>query len=266
MSRRSWKLYSRKLKRTTKDQCCFRKRNGLYVWPGLPKTEDRTKRLDSLRTAQWSKLYSEVSAANLDPYRCMEYHLSLPLRPSTPSVWVGNRHHVCAQGTGLLSLTAFWGEHGTGLWLLPFPKAVCLLCLLSSLFPKICRNSSVRDCVFISLELESSLKNHWTALTEQLRRQKDCKSPISSVKQAKSICYKRKATAHKLGTTAHHFQNSKRPSLFPVLFALAGSFPLPPFFFSFSPTVLSYFRFQELPHKRHSPKTTIAQTFIASVE
>lgn len=234
MSRRSWKLYSRKLKRTTRDQCCFRKRNGLYVWPGLPKTEDRTKRLDSLRTAQWSKLYSEVSAANLDPYRCMEYHLSLPLRPSAPSVWVGNRHHVCAQGTGLLSLTAFWGEHGTGLWLLPFPKAVCLLCLLSSLFSKICRNSSVGDCCFISLELESSLKNHWTALTEQLRRQKDCKSPISSVKQAKSICYKRRATAHKLGTTAHHFQNSKRPSLFPVLFALAGSFPPPLFFFFFS--------------------------------
>lgn len=35
---------------------------------------------------------------------------------------------------------------------------------------------------------------------------------------------------------------------------------------SFSPTVLSNFRFQELPQKRHSPKTTIAQTFIASVE
>lgn len=56
----SWKLHIRKLNRTMRDQCSFRKRNGFYICPGLSRTEDRTQTLNSVRISQWNKLCSEV--------------------------------------------------------------------------------------------------------------------------------------------------------------------------------------------------------------
>lgn len=93
------------LQENHRDPCCFRKRKGFYICPGLPKTEDRIKRLDSVRIAQWGKLCREVSARNLGAFRCIKYHLPLPCALLS-LVRVGNRHHVSARGTTLLSATA----------------------------------------------------------------------------------------------------------------------------------------------------------------
>lgn len=203
------------------------------------------------------------------PYKCMKYLLALPLWPSIPSVWVGNRHPVCAQGTSVLSLTGAQ----------PLPSGVnmglgCSLCLslkLSVSFaywvdapPKLVGTpvpetaASFHWSWRVAKEWLHSL-DRWTGETERL------KSTISSTEQAKSICCKRRATAHKLGTTAHHFQNDLVCLQFCLLWQ-ALLFPLPPPpSFSLTPIVPSYFRFQ-VPHKRRSPKTIIAQTSIASVE
>lgn len=103
------------LQENHRDPCCFRKRKGFYICPGLPKTEDRIKRLDSVRNAQWGKLCREVSARNLGAFRCIKYHLPLPCAllslvlgwvSSLSLVRVGNQHHVSAQGPVVQWLSA----------------------------------------------------------------------------------------------------------------------------------------------------------------
>lgn len=130
-----------------RDQCCFRKRNGFYICPGLPKKEDRTKRLDSVRTSQGSKLYSEVVQQTWIPTDASNITCCSPSDlPSRVSGWVTEIMHG-HKGTSLLCLTGH----------LPLPSGVnmglgcgfCLslvvylFCPLSSHFSKTCRNSSV---------------------------------------------------------------------------------------------------------------------------
>lgn len=240
------------------------------ICPGLPKTEDRTKRLDSVRTAQWSKLYSKVSATILYPYRCIKWQLALPLWPSIPSVWVGNRHHVCPWGTSVLSLTGHQ----------PLPSGVnvglgcgfCLCLKLSVSFaywpvtlPKLV-GTEVSDTA-------ASFHGSWREAKESLhspdRRTGETERPFFINKTGQKHMLQEKSNSAQ--TWDYSSPLPEWPFVFPVLFALAGSSPPPTLpcslLFLFLPLYFLILDFKSDLRKGILQRLhTIAQTFIASVE